>query len=250
MMHMLRPRLLPLTIFVLALLLVVKSSVLVGAIIGAGEAMGSSVLPAARAAGQPASGLPTSGKAVAGKDAGGSGAGTASSKEKLPVNAGQDAACASTPATAGSSPPDPPVSDSERAVLLDLRQRRQQLEAREAALTTREAVLTAAERKVSGRVDELQALQKKLEALEAARVQREESGWKGLVKLYETMKPRDAAVILNDLDMQVLLQVLDRMKEAKAALILSAMHPERAREVTDGLARMRVENLTSAAGAK
>ena len=46
------------------------------------------------------------------------------------------------------------------------------------------------------------------------------------------MKPRDAAAIFNDLDMPVLLQVLDRMKEAKAAPILAAMQPDRAREAT------------------
>ena len=37
----------------------------------------------------------------------------------------------------------------------------------------------------------------------AARGQREDSGWQGLVKLYQNMKPRDAATILNDLDMAV-----------------------------------------------
>jgi flagellar motility protein MotE (MotC chaperone) len=151
------------------------------------------------------------------------------------------------PAPEAALPPqDPPISDSERAILLELRQRREQLEAREVTLATREAVLTATERKLSGRVEELQALQKKLEALDASRAQREDAGWQGLVKLYETMKPRDAATIMNELDMQVLLQVLDRMREGKAALILSAMHPDRAREVTDGLAHLRVRDTSAA----
>ena len=75
-------------------------------------------------------------------------------------------------------------------------------------------------------------LQKRLEALEAARKEREDASWRGLVKLYETMKPRDAATIFNDLDLPVLLPVLDRMKEAKAAPVLAAMQPERARLVT------------------
>ena len=101
-----------------------------------------------------------------------------------------------------------------------------------------------AERRLSDA--ELQTLQKKLEALESSRVQREDVGWQGLVKLYETMKPRDAATIFNELDMPVLLQVLDRMKEGKAALILSAMHPDRAREITDGLAHLRVRDPTAA----
>ena len=35
------------------------------------------------------------------------------------------------------------------------------------------------------------------------------------MKLYEAMKPRDAAAIFNDLDQPVLLQVVDRMKETQ-----------------------------------
>ena len=61
------------------------------------------------------------------------------------------------------------------------------------------------------------------------------------MKLYETMKPRDAATIFNDLDLTVLLQVLDRMKEAKSAMVLAAMQPERARQVTERLAQMRAK---------
>jgi flagellar motility protein MotE (MotC chaperone) len=157
---------------------------------------------------------------------------------------------AAGPSQAAEPPPDsnppppppqaePPVSDSERAVLLELRQRRQELDAREAALNTRESVLAAAEQKLSGRVGELIALQKRLEALEAGRAEREEASWQGLVKVYETMKPRDAATIFNDLAQPVLLNVLDRMKDAKAAPVLAAMNPDKARDVTAELAQLR-----------
>lgn len=132
-----------------------------------------------------------------------------------------------------------PISDSERAVLLELRQRRQELETREQSLFAREAVLAAAERKIAARVDELKALQTRLEALDAARKDRDEASWRGLVKVYETMKPREAATIMNDLDMAVLLAVLDRMKESKAAPILAAMQPDKARQVTAELAQLR-----------
>jgi flagellar motility protein MotE (MotC chaperone) len=132
-----------------------------------------------------------------------------------------------------------PVSDSERTLLLELRQHRQELEAREATFAAREAVLAAAERKLSARVDELQTLQTRLEGIESARKSHEEANWRGLVKLYESMKPRDAALIFNELDMQVLLQVVDRMKEAKAAAVMAAMQPDKARQVTTELARMR-----------
>jgi flagellar motility protein MotE (MotC chaperone) len=124
-------------------------------------------------------------------------------------------------------------------VLLELRRRRQELDARDAALGQRESVLGAAENRLGARVAEMQALQQRLEALDAARRQREDAGWQGLVKLYEGMKPREAAAILNDLALPVLTQVMDRMKDAKASAILAAMHPDKARDVTQELARLR-----------
>jgi len=134
-----------------------------------------------------------------------------------------------------------PVSDAERAILLDLRKRRGELDAREAALVARENVLAAAEKRLSERVGELTSLQSRLEALESGRRARDEESWRGMVKLYDTMKPREAATIFNDLDRPVLLGVLDRMKEAKAAPILAAMQPERARQATAELVRRRAE---------
>jgi len=139
------------------------------------------------------------------------------------------------------APAEPSVSAAERGILLDLRKRRTELEEREAALTSREGILAATEKRLSDRAAELADLQRRLEALEEARKDRDEENWSGLVKVYETMKPRDAAAIFNDLDRPVLLAVLDRMREAKAAPILAAMQPERARQITAELAQRRTQ---------
>jgi flagellar motility protein MotE (MotC chaperone) len=203
------PRLLPMTICIMALLLVVKSVALVRA----------AVPDAAHAATVPATMPPT---------------------PSAPASAMLPPAVPSAPSAPVSvPPPEPAISDSERALLLDLRHRSAELDARAAALTSREGVLAAAEKRLTARVDELSALQAKLETLEKARRDRDDANWAGLTKLYESMKPRDAATIFNDLDMDVLLQVVDRMKAAKAALVLAAMQPDRARQVTAQLAQMR-----------
>jgi flagellar motility protein MotE (MotC chaperone) len=158
---------------------------------------------------------------------------------------------AAAPAEPASKPPEPPISDSERALLVDLRARRAELDAREAALASRETVLGAAEKRLAARIEELTSLQRKLETLEVARKDRDEANWRGLVKLYESMKPRDAATIFNDLDMPILLQVVDRMKEMKAAPVLAAMQPDRARQLTAELAQMRLRaNAPQAASGK
>lgn len=136
-------------------------------------------------------------------------------------------------------PAEPPVNEAERALLMDLRARRVALDVRTQAVETREAVLVAAERRMSERVEQLAVLQTRLEALEGARRERDDANWRGLVKTYEAMRPRDAAAIFNELEQAVLMQVLDRMKEAKAAAILSAMQPDRARAATSQLAQWR-----------
>ena len=123
--------------------------------------------------------------------------------------------------------------------LESLRERRGQLEQREQALAAREAVLAAAESRLRSRLDEMAALQARLEKLEKARNEREEAGWRGLVKTYETMRPRDAAAVFDELDMPVLVQIVDRMREAKTAPVLGAMRPDRARLLTSELARHR-----------
>jgi len=140
----------------------------------------------------------------------------------------------------------PPTTGTTQPPILAVAVRQMLEGARDAALAERETLLSAAEKRLAARVDELTALRARLEALEAARKDRDEANWAGLVKVYETMKPRDAAAIFNDLDLPVLLQVVDRMKEAKAAAVLAAMLPDRARQVTAELAQMRARANTVA----
>ena len=135
-----------------------------------------------------------------------------------------------------------PMSEGERAVLMTLRARREALDARGRALDQRAAEMAAADKRLEERVAQLTALQTHLEALEADRQTHRAENWTGLVKTYEAMKPREAAAIFDALDMQVLLQVLDRMAERRAAPVLAAMQPDRARLATQLLAEMRTRS--------
>jgi len=143
------------------------------------------------------------------------------------------------PAPVSAPPAEPAIPVSERAVLLELRERRAMLDRREQMLDAREALIVAAERRFQERTEQLTALQTRLEQLDGTRRDHDAANWRGIVKTYETMRPKDAAAILNDMEEAVLLQVLDRMKESKAAPILAAMTPERARSATAQLAQMR-----------
>lgn len=215
MMKLPSPRLLPLTVAVLAALLGVKSAELVRAAIRTAQDAGATLVPPAHAD------TPVTPRPEA----------VASRSGSVP-----QPAC----------PPADVPSAHEQLLLSDLRARSKALDQRAAAVGQREMVLHAAEGRLAARVKELSGLQKKLQALEEARRQREEANWEGLVKVYEVMPPRDAAAIFNNLEMPVLLQVLDRMKDRKVAPILAAMQPDRARLATQKLAQMRTRETSIA----
>jgi flagellar motility protein MotE (MotC chaperone) len=227
------PRLLPATIAALAALLLLKGGILSQAALTRGPKPDSIILTTAIAAEASKEHAKSSGE---------------SPHSKPPPATEQKAITVAPPPVAVPEGP-PPVSESERVLLQELRQRRQELDARAEAMTTRESVLVATEKKLSARVTELQTLQTSLEHLDAAQKQKEDAGWQGLVKVYETMKPKEAATIFNDLAMPVLLPVLDRMKDSKAAAVMAAMNPDRVRDVTAELAQLRTGHDTPGAAA-
>ena len=171
------------------------------------------------------------------------GAAQASAPRAAPPAAAAQPSPAMPPAVPPAVPPGMTAEETaERAVLESLRARRLEIERRGEEVAQRELLLGAAERRMGERLEELRALQGRLERTQQARSEREEAGIRQLVRVYEAMRPRDAATILDDLDMPILLQVLDRMREAKAAPVLAAMRPERARAATAELSRLRTPN--------
>jgi flagellar motility protein MotE (MotC chaperone) len=58
-----------------------------------------------------------------------------------------------------------------------------------------------------------------------------------LVKIYETMKAKEAAKIFESLDMPTLLGVVERMKPARVAVIMAEMNPEKAKDITVALTK-------------
>ena len=130
-------------------------------------------------------------------------------------------------------------SAPEIEVLQSLSKRRDDLDKREQKIAAREALLTAGEEEVDRKVGELNKLKTDIEKLLGQQQDMEDSRITSLVKIYEGMKPKDAANIFNTLDMDVLLAVIGRMKEAKSSPVLAAMDPEKARIVTIKLAEQR-----------
>lgn len=130
-------------------------------------------------------------------------------------------------------------TDEELELLQSLAKRRDELNARESDLGEREALLAATEQRIDDKLAELKLLQGTIEALVEQHDGEQEAQLKSLVKIYENMKPKDAAQIFQELELDVLLDVVDRMQERKVAPILAQMDPAKAREVTFELVQRR-----------
>ena len=127
------------------------------------------------------------------------------------------------------------------SLLQDLRARREELDRRARELDLRESVLQAEKVSVTHELEKLRQSREELQKLELARQQRRDGDRLATVKLYEAMKPDEAAAIFNTLDQHLLVQLLDRMNERKAAAIMGSMEPDRARTATQALAVYRLK---------
>ena len=131
------------------------------------------------------------------------------------------------------------LTRSEMDLLKELSKRRETLDKEKTDLNVREQVLKATENKIDKKVLELKKLQTQLEDLMKQYEQKENSKILSLVKIYETMKPKDAAKIFNELEMPVLLKVVSNMKEVKVAPVIASMDPAKARELSIELSRQK-----------
>ena len=131
------------------------------------------------------------------------------------------------------------MSPAEIEILLRLAERRDELAKRQRELDAREGLLRAAEIRIERKVAELESLKGVIEARIQVFDKQQEEKLGSLVKIYESMKPKDAARIFEELEMGTLLEVAERMKERKLAPVMAELGPERAREMTVELRALR-----------
>ncbi len=144
------------------------------------------------------------------------------------------------PAAAAEKPLDPVLfTRSEIELLQELSKRRKELDAREQTIIQREGLLNAAETRIEKKIAELKGVKDDIEQLIQKYEAQEEQQLNDLVAIYEKMKPKDASRIFNDLDIKILLQIFDKMKASKTALILAQMRADRAKEITSRIAERR-----------
>jgi flagellar motility protein MotE (MotC chaperone) len=124
-------------------------------------------------------------------------------------------------------------------ILQNLSARRQEIEKWSEEVKMQENVLKAAEVQLNQKMQDLQSLREDVQAMLKKYEKKESGELKSLVKIYENMKPVDAARIFNEMEMEILLEVVDLMSERKAAPILANMIPVKAKDLTIDLAEKR-----------
>ena len=130
-----------------------------------------------------------------------------------------------------------PVSPSERAILERLQARRQELEARAREIDIRESLLKAAEKRIESKVQEMKAVESRIAAVGEQKTEADAAHFKGIITMYENMKPKDAAKVFDRLEMPVLYEIASQIAPRKMSDILGQMSAESAERLTTEMAR-------------
>jgi flagellar motility protein MotE (MotC chaperone) len=131
---------------------------------------------------------------------------------------------------------DHPSSPAERAILEHLQARRQELDARAREMEVRDNLLKEAQRRLDARAAELKELESRITEATQRKDEAEAARLKGLIVMYENMKPKDAAKVFDRLDMKVLIELASTMNPRRMSDIMAQMQPDVAERLTVQLA--------------
>jgi len=143
-----------------------------------------------------------------------------------------------------------PVSPSERAILERLQSRRQELETRSREIDIRESLLKEAEKRIQSKVDEMKSFEANEKAERDQKAEAQNARFKGIVTMYEGMKPKDAAKVFDRLEMGVLIEIASKIAPRKMSDILGLMQPDAAERLTVELARRANGDKSASAAAE
>lgn len=130
------------------------------------------------------------------------------------------------------------LSDEDIDILKRLNERKKKLLAWEDELRVKHNVLSLTEEKIDKKLEALRVLKKKVESALQEYRKEEDKKTQSLVKIYENMKPKNAADIMARMKLENILPIVDKMKEKNAAEILAKMDPQVAKSITSKLAEI------------
>lgn len=127
-------------------------------------------------------------------------------------------------------------SDSAQNVLEALNQRERSLGRREATLAAREADLRMLEEQLAARMSELSTIRNEVKSLVERLDTNRDTRIEDMVRMFNAMRPSEAAPILSKTETALAVDVLSRMNKSKAGKILGAMDATVAARLSEAIA--------------
>ncbi len=127
---------------------------------------------------------------------------------------------------------EPIQCETPEAILLTIDHERDLLQTQTTMLAERKASVILADEKLRQETTRLSNLKKDLEGLLKRIEDAKSDDLKRLVSIYVNMKPKEAANIMNTLDIEVAVMVLGQMKERDAAPIFAKLNTVRSQAIS------------------
>lgn len=131
----------------------------------------------------------------------------------------------------------PTFSEDELVILKSLDERRVDLEERGKKLDVREEEIERRDREFAARLTQLRELSEQLKGEREKGDKKRNVQLDQLAAVYSSMGPKEAAQLLEQLDVTISLSLIERMPEKRMAQILALMTPERALTLTQMLSK-------------
>jgi len=133
----------------------------------------------------------------------------------------------------------PEFTKGAKELLQQMATRRSELDQWKKDLDLRASLIEASSVKLDEKIvklEELKAATQKL--LDEYKVE-DDKKLKSIIKVYENMKPKDAATVFDQLDMPILLEIVQQMNERRLSAILAKMDSTKAKDLTQKIIENR-----------
>ncbi|MCU0589592.1 MAG: hypothetical protein MUF52_15750 [Syntrophobacteraceae bacterium] len=134
-----------------------------------------------------------------------------------------------SPAPAAAAPPT--LTD----MVTHLEHREAELKKREEQMRQKEEYLSRMEQETEKKLKELIVIQKEIQAFRTEKEEAQNGKIKSLAKIYGTMKPKEAAKLLENLDDHLVVSVISTMTADEAGNILGNMDIKKAAKISESL---------------
>lgn len=112
-----------------------------------------------------------------------------------------------------------------------------EIEKQEKSVAAKKSELLSIQDEINKKIEKLTQLRDEIRAEVAKKKVIEEQKLKHLIKVYSTMKPQNAAELIEKLDIKLAIELMSKMKGDDVGKILSFVKIEKAAEISEGLVK-------------